>query len=237
MRNLLCQPRTKLVALLAFVLLITLHPFLLPIATWHIIHTDEPVNGATHLLFLRSARSSQSAFDFAASFAETNPDHRVVVIRDYVRRAEAIGAEAPFLETTIEMLQDQGVSTEQIELIGDGVAMTTGEQLRFASEWLQLQPTKLDVLVATKTFDSGYVKFAANSSMTKETISQLHLLAFDRAGVNASNWWKSALGLKDFIRSNLRLIHLLLIGDQRPTIDWDPDAYEASLRALRELDA
>lgn len=236
MRNLLCQRRTWIFLSSLLLFLFVLHPLLLPLASWHLTREDEPVDGAKDLLFLRSARSSQEAFDFASEFAKRDGSHRILVIRDFVRRAEAIGAEAPFLETTIEMLEEEGVPRDQIEVIGDGVVMTTTEKLRFVSEWLQSQPEQIDLLLATETFGSGFVKFAANEAMTQRTLSQIHVIGFDRGGVNSQNWWKSPLGLKDFFRTNLRLIHLLLIGENRPNIDWDPDEYEKSLLVLRNQD-
>lgn len=220
---------------LATVLLIALiavifHRHLLRAVAYPVTHADQPSDEASHVLFLRSAKTVPAAFDYAAEFAQRSDDHRIMVLRDFVRRSEAIGAAASFVGETIELLIDGGVPATQIETIGDGQIMTMEEQLSYAADWLAQQDPEMQLHVLTRHFEAGFVRTIADGVISEELRSRVHVLGFERAGVNATNWWKSSSGLKWCIRADLRLIHLHMFGDHRPEINWDPDRYEASLR-------
>ena len=211
---------------------IIFHRNLLTASAYPLTRADQPSDAATHLLILRSAKTVPAVFEHVTAFAKQDANHRVLVMRDFVRRSEEIGATASFVDETIEMLIESGVPIEQIETIGDGQAMSTNEQMSGVRSWLEQQLEEqpdLQLHVVTRRFESGFVCTSADDVVPTEFRQRMHILGFER-GVSASNWWKSARGMKSCIRAYLRLIHFHVFGDQRPAIDWDPDRYEESLK-------
>gem|GEM_PF-3896431 len=226
--------RRRLLVVIALIALtaIIFHRKLLTAAAYPLTRADKPSDRATHLLILRSAKTVPAVFDYVTTFAQQDATHRVLVLRDFVRRSEEIGATASFVDETIEMLVESGVPIDQIQTIGDGQAMSTAEQMSSVKTWLEEQLQEqpdLRLHVVTRRFESGFVCTSADDIVPSELRQRMHVLGFER-GVSASNWWKSARGMKSCIRAYLRLIHFHLFGDQRPTISWDPDRYEESLR-------
>lgn len=184
-----------------------------------------------YLLFLRSARAARPAFPFAAEFVQRQPDRRVLVFRDYVRRAESIGAAPPFVANAITELVEHGIPRERIDVIGEGQAITSGEVVSEASTWLAQQDGDEQLLVVSNTFRTGYLHSVAGDGVPPDLRSRMHLVGFDVHGINSRTWWKNAAGLKLAIREWLRLVHLWTYGERRPNVDWDPAAYEASLKS------
>lgn len=193
--------------------------------------TQDPVakTDAKNLLFLRSAKSSTEAFAYATTFAKSDPIHRVLVLKDYVRRSEEIGAYASFVGETVAMLEENGVPAEQIEVIGDGQVITMGEQMKYASDWLSEQPESVRLNVVTWLFETGFVRTCADQFVAPNLRPRLRVCSFNRAGLDETNWWKSSRGIKWCVRAYLRLIHLHIFGSNRPNVTWDPDVYEAEL--------
>lgn len=224
--------RTWVIVLGLVVIGLLLHPWLLS-GLARPISRGDGVAEASHLLFLRSARAAPAAFDFARDFVLADSSRRILVFQNYVRRAEAIGAGLPFVETTIGLLVESGVPEEQIEVIGDPNIITTTETMGYMVDWLQTQSSDTNLLVITHSFRSGYITTVTDAVVPAAVRGRLHVVGFERSGVNATNWWKSATGLKLFFAESMRRIHLSVYGNRRPPVAWDPDRYEASLRALK----
>ena len=220
--------RRSLYVLLFVMILAGLHSWILPVLAWPISRRDQPVD-AKYLLFLRSAKHSLEAFEFTREFVADDPARLVLVHRDYVRRAESIGAEPNFVETTIQMLVDAGVPRDRIETIGESYALNPPETMQDASTWLKTREPDAQLLLLTHLFYSGYMSHG-EKDIDPDIASRLHVIGLQKHGVTGHNWWKSAMGLKMFLSESLRLLHASVFGHSRPTFDWDPDVYEKQLQ-------
>lgn len=181
------------------------------------------------LVFLRAARGSLAAYEFAAEFANQRPDRRVLILHDYVRRAEAIGATPSFVAGVTEALIDQGVPDNQIEVIGDGSAITATESLLAIKNWLATQPESASAIIVTHRFLATARRTVADQVMQGGVRNRVSIIGFSVRGIDESNWWRSATGIKTCIDKYLLVVHLYLFGDRRPAMEWDPDVYEQAL--------
>ena len=224
--------RRCLYFLLACLALVTVfHGRLLPLFAYPLVRSD-PLVDAEVLLILRRTCESLPAYPFAADYVRSDPKRRVLVLRDYERRAERVGADPDFVEITTQLLMERGVPRDRIEVIGDGSSMTPSELIRDAARWLSERPDSTKMLVGTHSFDCGYLVHCAKS-IDPDVRRNMYIVGFEQNGVNRNNWWKNAEGLKSLLRQHLRLLHLRLFGDNRPDVDWDLDAYERGLRERR----
>lgn len=171
------------------------------------------------------------AFEFTRAFAAEDPERLILVHNDYVRRAESVGAEPHFVDTTISMLVDAGVPRDRIKTIGNAQAINPPETMQDAADWLQTQTPDAQLLVLTHLFYSGYMKHG-EKSVEPDIASRIHVIGLQQHGVTGSNWWQSATGLKMFLAESLRLVHAKVFGHSRPTLDWDPDVYEKQLQQV-----
>lgn len=209
--------------------ILLLHPTLLPLVAYPLIHVDEVDDNATSIIFLRAAKLSDDAFSFATEFANQDPQHRVLVFHDFARRAEAIGAAPSFAKVTTQMLVEAGVSPEQIEVVGDGTAITSIEEIQQSDAWLARQPSDTRLMILTGLLTSGKYSTVANQHIDQSRRDRVRILGFEVSGINSSNWWHTRTGLKNVLKNQVRLLHYWLTGERRPNVDWDPDAYEREL--------
>lgn len=221
--------RRSLYILLFLLIVAGLHSWILPVLAWPISNGDKPVP-AKYLLFLRSAKHSLAAFEFTREFVAEDPARLVLVHQDYVRRAESIGAEPNFVETTIQMLVDAGVPRDRIETIGESYALNPPETMQDASTWLKTREPDAQLLLLTHLFYCGYLRHG-KKSIDPDVASRIHVIGPQEHGVTRTNWWKSSMGLKKFLSESLRLLHANAFGHSRPEFDWDPGFYEQELKS------
>jgi hypothetical protein len=226
--KLLFHRRFWLSTLFALALAFLFRSHILRAIAFPLIRSDAAVD-AQDLLFLRSAKGCDDAYDFAADFARQTPRRHILILRDYVRRAEAIGAEAGFVETTISMLREHGVPSDRILVMGHGKAITASETLTEAANWLSSQSDAHRLLVVTHRFNTGYLMDVAHASIDQQLRSRMHILGFPKQEIDENNWWQGVRGVKSMIQDQLRLVHLWIFGERRPKLAWDPDQYERSL--------
>ena len=224
----------RLIALLiAGTLLLIFHAPILRLVMMPLARMDRPDPSARYLLFLRSAKSADSAYAFAHKFANQDPDNKLLLFHDYVRRAESIGAAPSFLDVSKHLLIERGIPPEQIEVIGQGHAITVTEKFQVAAEWLKQHPDER-LLVATQLLRSGKLVDVANATLSKSERARVRVLGFRRPRIEYENWWRSRTGIKEVLRHYLQMIHYWLVGELRPKLDWDPDAYETMLKDQRD---
>ncbi len=185
---------------------------------------------ANNLVLFRSCRHSARAFDYARDFIAKDSAHRLLVLHDYARRSEAIGAEPSFVNVSLEMLLERGIPRDRIELLGDGTNITTTEKMATITAWLSSHPDE-SLLAMVDALKSGRVVTVANCTLTKEHRQRLSILGFELNKADNHIWWKSRSGLKDVLRGQLWLIHYCLFGELRPDTSWNPDDFEKELIA------
>jgi hypothetical protein len=224
------------IVVVAVVLLLSavFHRTLLRAAAYPLVssgHSPTDDTATTYLLFLSDARLSKPAFQLAAEFVQADPAHRVLLYSGYIRRAEAIKAEPPYVEFVMLELEENGVPRDRIEVIRRPDSVTYTRMYRDMISWLDDRQHASRILVVTHRLKVGYMQCVANSALTEAERARIHIVGLPALGIDETNWWRTSKGVKWLAASYLSLVHLRVFGEFQPSFDWDPDAYERTLVA------
>jgi hypothetical protein len=189
-----------------------------------VLVAEDPAFPADHLLLL----GGDGGCERAAGHLHSHPDAQVLLVRREPGRLESLGLVPSRLAVRRRELLARGVPPGAITVL-PGQARTGWDVARRLREWLPGRPDAC-VLVFCHRFDSRRLGRIFGRVLGGEA-PRVGFLGLRSRHYDEADWWRHKPGLLDFLDSSLRLGFTFFAGegDEDPP-DWDPDAYERSLR-------
>ena len=111
-----------------------------------------------------------------------------------------------------------------------GEANDAWEEARLLAAWLRARPG-VKAVVVCRQFESGYFRFVVDSILKPGAAARVGILGLPARDYDATNWWRSRSGVKDFMFSWLQMAYARYGGQNRPVVRRQSlDAYQATLR-------
>lgn len=229
--------RYRLAMLLAIALCLALaHPLLLRAAARMLI-VDQPAQDGAYLWLIDPAQNfldsqeGNSPYDLAARWYWEDRSRRILLIEAEWPRLVASGITPAFEATSRRQLEARGVDPEAI------AALDTPRRFwqagRRLGDWLRQRPDGR-VLVFCDRFRSRYHRLILDAVLAPDQAARVMVAAVPDREVDEGNWWKSRKGAKEFFGGLVTLAYAWCHGEDTLTPPaWNPDHYEAALRASR----
>lgn len=171
--------------------------------------------------------SGDRCFQTAADFYAAHPDRHALTLARVPSRLVRLGLVQSSEEQFGEELEKRGVPEEAREVIGTA----TPEQSPYDNleRWLAEHP-QATVNVLCHQFDSRRIH-GLTTGAAGENAPRLRIVALRDRRFGPEDWWRSRVGLREFVLGSLGLVESWFRRDEQPFVStWDPDAYEASLK-------
>jgi hypothetical protein len=214
--------RLAILLVMVLVLFLFRHPILRGLANILIVE-DEAPDGAVVLV-----AGGERAPEVAAELYHAGKTRELLVTNWQPNRVERLGIRPTTGAAFRYILIKESVPENAIaELPGQPEnAYELGDAI---AAWLRQHPDK-HLLVCCPRFTSRRM-YTILRSVLGEEMQRVHLRAVANPDYDETNWWQSKAGLKEYWQAAARLGFIWTHGrPERSRPDWDPDAYERSLR-------
>lgn len=152
----------------------------------------------------------------------------VVLMKGKQTRLMRLGLEGPWWQTDIDQLKKKGVG--QFEFLEDPSAHYSYQYVPLMAKWLDDNPKK-SLCVCHSRFDGSTLARTLARHLTPQQLKRVALIPVNQPDFDAALWWQKKEGQGSIIGAYSNLIFDLFFGDgEAPGPDWDPKAYEESLR-------
>jgi hypothetical protein len=219
------RPLANLVGLTAIcATLFVFQGHLLPLVARPLIHRDHWVTTEAIVI-----SGGDRRFDYAVQVMACGHARRVLLLEDRERWVVKAGAVLPRHENAKQQLLARHVAADQIEIL-PGPTRTLWEESDRLKDWLAAHPNDRAIWLTGRfrSRESRQILDDVLSPVASHRVSVEGLL--DRR-YDETNWWKSRDGWKDLFHAYLGLGYVTFVGrSNHARDDWNPDAYEASIR-------
>lgn len=211
------------VALLLILLAVLLHAPLLRLAAGAMV-VDEPGAAADAVVVVNGDR----CVEVAADLVRQRRVRSVILIKSYPRRLERYGILPPRVERTRSELLARGVPESAIVVL-DGQSRDDWEATRRLGRWLDANPGRR-VTVLRERFQGRFQRRIVWAVLDESAAARVSYRGLADRRFDESDWWRSRVGIKEFLGSALDLASAVLLGQRPPAEDWwNPDDYERQL--------
>jgi len=155
---------------------------------------------------------------------------RVILLEPRPRRLVRDGLQPTFAQLARQELERQGIAAGQVSTVDVG-SRTFWEDARAVGGWLEEHPGE-ELVLLCEPFKTAAHRWILDQTLLPADARRVHVRSLPSRQFDVAYWWRSRLGVKTFMFSALGFLYGRLHGEdyQRPET-WDPDAYEARLKA------
>ncbi len=163
----------------------------------------------------------------AAWYRETGGTVLLIVPR--ASRLVEIGAVPTFEQTCRRELAKRGVPDNKADPIRAD-ARNTWDEARALGDWLNRHP-QATVSLACSPFAGGRLRYVFNRVLGRHNGSRVRLAVLSDPTSDATAWWRSRSGVKDFMYAWLDLAYTWCAGDDEPAVQPSAAAFRAIVAA------
>lgn len=154
-----------------------------------LVYNEVPIDAGSHLLLLDAAE-----VDLVAAEAwQKHPDQRILILQKLPGRPMELGVLPPFDVFIRARLEKRGIPRDSTEVI-PGNALDQASHVKQLQGWLKAHPDAEVVGICDQLSGRTWRSLLDHILSTDEA-KRVHLHAVVRPNVNASNWWKSKVGI------------------------------------------
>lgn len=199
-------------------------PVLQSIASYLVV--DEPAAAADYVLI---QPYGDRRYDRAAELYHAGLARSILLVERYPNRLMRMGFQPSFVTLTRRALAERGVPANSITVI-PGTARGDWDRTRLVRAWLEQQPA-VRIVVLCDRFGGRKLRYIFDQILGAEYAGRVRLIALPERSYGESDWWKHREAIVDLFDSYVRLAHTRLSGEgNEEWREWDPKAYEKSLR-------
>lgn len=215
--------------LLALTVVVLLHSPILRMLAWPVQSFDSPATSGFFCLHggelgIDGFEALDRAADWHRETAGT-----VLLILPRASRIVEIDAAPSFEQTCRRKLAKRGVSEDKVEAIRAN-ARNTWDEARALGDWLNQHP-QATVSLACSPFAGGRLRYVFNRVLGRQNSSRVRLAVLPDPTSDATAWWRSRSGVKDFMYAWLDLAYTWCAGDDEPVVQPSAAAFRMTVAA------
>ena len=169
--------------------------------------------------------------EVAAKLWRQEPTHRMLLVKRPLSRVERLGIVKIPVDVAVAQLEKLGVAHQSIEILpaDEDVPHPSIDAI---DRWLQ-QDGQCRLCVLCDRFASRKMRYLFDSLLPTDRSTRITIVGLKDRRYSESDWWQHRKGGKALMFAYLSFVYNRFGADfvARPP-RWDPDQYEASLRAL-----
>ncbi len=194
--------------------------------------SQQPADGATLLVLWGDERGADGGhgFDAAATFYRQDPSRHVLLIGRRPSRLVELGILSPFATLGRRELAARGVPETAVAAT-EATAADQWDEAQLLAAWLQAHPTAT-VALWCKPLGSGRVRRILDDVTAPADAVRARVVVPRGTDRDATNWWQTRSGVKDFMLSWLELAFTWCQGRHR--LVGQPQSVAAYEKTLRE---
>ncbi|MGE0759300.1 MAG: hypothetical protein AB7F89_02630 [Pirellulaceae bacterium] len=212
----------------AAALLLVCHPFWLAwVAVPLVAHSELSPVSAVAISY------GDRRFDVAANLLVNGVASEVLLFEDRRRWAVDAGVLTSLHETGRRQLLVRGVPPDRIRMLS-GPTRNRWEEIDRLAAWLDEAPGRSALLLVPQ-FQGLATRAMLRQTLTAEAAMRVRVVSLRDRRFDTTNWWRLRAGWRTLFGGYLTWAHAVVVG--HPPVradDWDPDAFEASLRRARD---
>ncbi len=221
--------RRTLVVLLALIVIALLHPLILRMLAWPLQSFDPPAIAGFYCLHGGELGiDGFEALDRAAAW-QRETGGTILLILPRASRIVEVGAAPSFEEMCRRELAKRSVPEDKAEAIRAG-ARNTWDEAHALDDWLKQHP-QATVSLACSPFAGGRLRYVFNRVLGHQSSSRMRLAVLPDPTSDATAWWRSRSGVKDFMYAWLDLAYTWCAGDGERDAPPSAAAFRESVAA------
>lgn len=177
-----------------------IRPALWGIGTF-LVYNEVPVEAGSHLLLLDGSEADV----VAAEAWQKHPDRRILILQKLPGRPMELGVLPPFDVFVRGRLEGKGIPQDSIEVV-PGCALDQASHVRQLQGWLRDHPDA-EVVGICDQLSGRTWRSLFDRLLPPEQAKRVHLHAVVRPNVNASNWWKTKVGIIFVLQQYLTFLY------------------------------